>query len=295
MWMAARWRMPSQAVKKYKVERVSNNKRVFITGGASGLGRAMALRYAKQGCRVCIGDINAERAAEVVAEINQAGGTGLFKHCDVTSEANLQTVADELRTEWQGIDVLINNAGVATAGSIESFSLDDWQWVIDINVLGVVRGCKAFVPLLKQQKSGHIINTASLAGVVSPPMMSSYNATKAAVIALSETLHAELSPYNIGVTVACPSFFRTNLGESLRSSEPGIDKMIERLFERAKIDADGVAEKICKGADKGEFMVLPVTEDKRLWQVKRASPALFRKLIIRRFAKMGQKRSAKAS
>lgn len=266
------------------------SKRVFITGGASGLGKAMALRYARKGYRVCIGDINEMRGHEVVGEITAVGGEGKFVTCDVTSEASLQAVADTLVAEWGGVDIVANNAGVASAGSIDTHSLEDWEWVININLLGVVRGCKVFTPIFKQQQSGHFINTASLAGVVCPPLMSSYNATKASVIALSETLHSELTNDNIGVTVACPSFFRTNLNESLRSSEPGMEKTIEKLFARAKIDADAVAEKICGAAEKGELMVLPLGEDKRLWQIKRATPMLFRKLVISRFATMAKKR-----
>ena len=135
----------------------------------------------------------------------------------------------------------MNNAGVAQAGSIETTSIDDWRWIIDINLLGVVRGCRVFTPVLKQQRSGHLVNIASMAGLLDVPFMSSYNATKAAVVSLSETLQNELHATGIGVSVVCPSFFQTNIGESLRADDPGLRKAMSKLLARSAITAaDGV-------------------------------------------------------
>ena len=113
----------------------------------------------------------------------------------------------------------MNNAGIATGGRIDVESLDEWDRVVDINLMGVVRGCRAFTPLFKRQRSGHIVNTASAAGLVHPPMMSSYNTVKAGVVALSETLSHELHPYGVTVSVVCPSFFRTNLADSIQGDD----------------------------------------------------------------------------
>ena len=137
-------------------------QRVFITGGASGLGRAIALRYAKEGAKVCIGDINPEQGVAVEAELNQAGGEGYFVECDVRRLSDFEKVRDDLVQKWGGVDVVVNNAGVASAGSIEDTTIGDWEWILDINVLGVVRGCKAFTPLFKQQGSGAFVNVAHL-------------------------------------------------------------------------------------------------------------------------------------
>lgn len=262
-------------------------KRIFITGGASGLGRAMAERWAKAGWRVCIGDIHAERGAETVAAINALGGEGRFEWVDVTSEASLQAVADKLVADWGGVDVVANNAGIATGGAIETHSLDDWQAVLNINVLGVARGCKIFTPIFKQQGSGYFINTASLAGLIHPPMMASYNASKAATVALSETLRIELAADNIGVTVLCPSFFQTNLTESLRSEDPNIGLMMNKLFKRASFTAEDVAEAAWRAMEKGEFHVIVDKPSQLIFRLKRFLPfKRYANLMISRTSKM---------
>ena len=168
------------------------DKRVLVTGGASGLGRALALQYAARGCRVCITDLNDGSGVAVCAELKALGVQALYLHADVTSEQDLQNVRDQLVQHWGGLDILVNNAGVAAAGAFEDISLTDWDWILNINLLGVVRGCKVFVPLFKQQRGGHIINIASMAGLLDVPQMASYNVSKAAVVALSGTLEQEL-------------------------------------------------------------------------------------------------------
>lgn len=137
-------------------------QRIFITAGASGLGRALALRYAKDGAKVCIGDINPEQGAAVAQEIGNAGGEGYFVECDVRRLTDFERVRDDLVQKWGGVDVVVNNAGVASAGAIEDTTMADWEWILDINVLGVVRGCKAFTPLFKAQGAGSFVNIASM-------------------------------------------------------------------------------------------------------------------------------------
>ena len=135
-------------------EAAAAGKRIFITGGASGLGRALAERYARAGWRVCIGDLDVERCAEVLAAIRVHSPHSQALACDVTREDALQAAADWLQREWGGVDVVINNAGVAQMGGIAETTLDDWRWAVDINLLGVVRGCKVFAPLLRTQGGG---------------------------------------------------------------------------------------------------------------------------------------------
>ena len=165
------------------------SQRIFITGGASGLGRALAERYTQAGARVCIGDIHEARLAETVAAL---GATASSIRCDVTREEDLQAAAAHVEKLWGGVDVVFNNAGVAQAGAIDTLPMEDWRLIFDINVLGVVRGCKVFTPLFRRQKSGHFVNIASMAGLLDVPFMSSYNASKAAVVSLSETLEHQL-------------------------------------------------------------------------------------------------------
>ncbi|MGB1458192.1 MAG: SDR family oxidoreductase [Spongiibacter marinus] len=264
--------------------------RVFITGGASGLGRALAERYAQAGYWVCIGDIHKERGEETLQAL-QAVTTAQYLHCDVQREDDLQSAADWLRQHWSGVDVVINNAGVATAGAIDEQSMEDWQWVMDINVLGVVRGCKVFTPLLRQQGGGHLVNVASLAGVIHPPKMASYCATKAAVVALSETLTLELDSDNIAVSVVCPAFFRTNLAESLRASDPTSTVLTQKLVNKAKVGADEIAEKVFRGVEEKQFKILTHDDSKRLVMLKRLLPyRWFRKIMLKNTAGMMRKR-----
>ncbi|WEF31735.1 SDR family oxidoreductase [Pseudoduganella chitinolytica] len=242
--------------------------RIFITGGASGLGHEIALRWARTGARVCIGDLHDVRGAQVEAEIREAGGTALFVHCDVTSSADLQAVAQRLASEWGGVDIVVNNAGVATAGTLEAEPIEQWEWILNINLLGVVRGCQAFAPLLRAQQRGHIVNIASMAGLVHPPGMGSYNASKAAVVAFSETLHLELVNDNIGVSVVCPSFFQTNLVESLRSTDPKAAAGVQKLLNKGRITAAGVADSVFNAVQANQFLVLPHADDRKTFRMK---------------------------
>ncbi|WP_166269011.1 SDR family oxidoreductase [Marinobacter caseinilyticus] len=251
------------------------SQRVFITGGASGLGRALALAYAKTGAKVCIGDINPEQGAEVETEIRQQGGEGYFVRCDVRRLKDLEQVRDDLEQKWGGVDVVVNNAGVASAGTIEESTLADWEWILDINVMGVVRGCKAFTPLFKKQGAGAFVNIASMAGLMLAPLMSSYNVSKAGVIALSETLSQELRDYGIHTSCVCPAFFQTNLTQSMRSDIAGIQQNINKLMKRSTITADDVAKDIIRSVNAGDFWVLPHAKERRLWILKRHAPWAF--------------------
>ncbi|WP_373096877.1 SDR family oxidoreductase [Zhongshania sp.] len=268
-------------------------KRVFITGGASGLGLALAKCFADAGYWVCIGDVNDGRGAEALAVL-QAKTTAHYCHCDVTQESALQTAADWLLSEWGGVDVVVNNAGVATAGGITEFPLSDWEWVVDINVLGVVRGCKVFAKLMQAQGSGHLVNIASLAGLISPPKMASYCATKAAVVAISEVLTLELDPDNIAVSVVCPSFFRTNLAESVRASDPDSQAATQRLVNKAKLGADEIASRVFAAIEKREFYILPHPEGRKIWRLKRWLPfPRFRAMMLKQTNRMMSKRDAR--
>jgi len=264
-----------------------NNKRIFITGGASGLGKAVAIKFASKGFKVCIGDVNDERGQEAEAELKSLSSESFYVYCDVTSQDNLENVRSQLETRWGGVDVVVNNAGVGgTAGSIEDVSLSDWQWVIDVNLMGVVRGCKTFTPLFKKQKSGHFVNIASAAGLMSAPFMSNYNVTKAGVISLSETLLAELHAHKITTSVVCPAFFQTNLTESMRSHIGGIHSKVNKLMSRSKITAEDVADSIYQAYEKKEFWVVTHPFERRMWYFKRMVPKGFNALMQRQAKKL---------
>ena len=252
-----------------------NCKRVFITGGASGLGFALALRFAREGWRVAVADINDERCTTACASIDKAGGESLAVRCDITSDVEVEEAADHVAREWGGLDVLINNAGVASAGTLLDTSMDDWRWMIDINLLGAVRVSRAFLPLMKEASSGHVINIASAAGIVQSPGMASYNVAKAGMIALSETLKNELKPYNIGVTVVCPSFFVTNLLESFKGDDTGAREVANRLMDRSKLTADDIAEATWQGMKNNDFFVFGHSEARLAYHFKRLFPDMF--------------------
>lgn len=233
------------------------NNRVLITGGASGLGREIALKFAEEGYRVCIADLNEERAKETLALIESTPGEAFFEQCDVTSPEDWARVAVAMDTSWGGVDYLVNNAGVASGGPFNWLSTEDWKWIMDINFYGVLHGCQAVVPAMIERKSGHIINIASMAGIINPPGMSNYNVSKAAVISLSESLYVELKPHNIKVTCVTPSFFKTNLGESLRTPDKGTAKSLEKLLEHSELTASDIAKMIFDATMKDEYLVMP--------------------------------------
>lgn len=275
-------------------------RRIFITGGATGLGRALAERHARAGWRVCIGDLDVERCADALTAIRGHSPSSHALACDVTCEQDLQAAADWLRREWGGVDVLVNNAGVAQMGGIAETSLDDWQWAMDINLLGVVRGCKVFVPLLRAStqggRGGQLVNIASMAGLVHMPNASVYNATKAAVVALSETLQLELEPAGIRVSVVCPAFFRTDLARNMRAASPALEGMTRRLVERARIGADEIADRIFDGMARGDPHILTHPEARRFWRMKRWLPySVYLALMRRQLAGVAKRMQRKAA
>jgi NAD(P)-dependent dehydrogenase (short-subunit alcohol dehydrogenase family) len=260
--------------------------RVVITGAGSGLGQALALRYAAAGARVACTDRDLSSAEHTLALLTAEGGSGLAVALDVTDEASLSQLATRLERDWGGIDVLINNAGVAVSGGIDETPLADWQWVLDVNVLGVVRGCKAFVPMLRAQRSGQIINIASFAAIANPPGMAAYNVAKAGVVALSETLRLELAADGIAISVVCPAFFPTNLMVSARVAQPATVGLVQKMMKKSGVTAEQVAEQIFTGAQRKQFLLLTHRDTRVQAAIKRASPELFFRLMQKATAKM---------
>jgi NAD(P)-dependent dehydrogenase (short-subunit alcohol dehydrogenase family) len=254
-------------------------KRVLVTGGASGLGAALTDEFLKRGDRVLVTDLAASCDVPDGSE---------YLRLNVTSDADWDAARAWVESNWGGLDVLVNNAGIATGGRIDVVTLEEWQGVIDINLLGVVRGCRAFVPMMKAQSvagesGGHIVNTASLAGLVHPPAMASYTAVKAGVVAVSETLSYELSPWNIAVSAICPGFFRTNLASSLAGSDAAVDKVAARLIEKSPLSAAQIAAEVMKGIDARRMVIQPDAPGRRaVWTKKFARPLYDREQ--RRFA-----------
>lgn len=268
---------------------ITQSQNVVITGAASGLGKALALKWASQHAEVCVADINKPAGEQVCQEIQALGGKAFFVPCDITNTDSITALVQVLNERWQHIDVLINNAGVASADKIEVEPILQWRWVMEINLFGIVNMCQQFVPIFKQQGVGSIVNVASQAGLTPIPFMSSYNASKAAVVSLSETLRLELADDNINVSVLCPGFFKTNLGSSLRTQLPTMEKLLGKLFDKSPINATQVADIAYQGESKKQFLLLTHQQGKRLYQLKRLLPLhWYFKLVLKQTHRLRQ-------
>jgi NAD(P)-dependent dehydrogenase (short-subunit alcohol dehydrogenase family) len=250
-------------------------KKAVITGAASGFGRALALVLARKGCRIGIVDVNMDGARETLSMVERAGGSGEVYKLDVRVLEDWEVMADHFFNSWAGVDVLINNAGVVAIGYVGDIPAEDWEWIFSINFWGMLNGCHTFIPRMKAQGGGHVVNVASIAGVTSMMEMGPYNTTKAAIISLSETLRSELAPYKIGVTVACPMPFRTNLFDDMRTEDEFISEWSYATFEYARMTADEVARATVKAVERRKLYVVPQLSGRVLWVTKRVSPGLF--------------------
>src|SRR5689334_22691012 len=249
---------------------IAPGSRILVTGAASGLGLALVRQLADRGCRVLATDVHTD-----VPEPLRGLDRVTYARLDVTQDVDWATARDWVVEEWDGLDYLCNNAGVAAGGRIELSEMDQWQWIVDINLLGVARGCRTFTPMLKAQGSGHIVNTASAAGLVHPPRMSEYNAVKAGVVALSETLFHELKPYGVKVSVICPTFFKTNLTESLRGKDESANKSAAKLIDNAKLSADVIAGRVIAGVERGRHIILTDRDGRIAYAAKRFARPLY--------------------
>src|SRR4029450_3209288 len=193
-------------------------KTAVVTGGASGIGRALCLALAGEGAHVGVADIDDAGMAETAAGVKKAGTKALTVKPDVTRLASVQALAERAWTEMGGVHIVCNNAGVAVHGSLESATHRDWGWAPAVHLWGVIHGVEAFVPrMIAQKQPGHVVNTASMAGLIASQGLGVYNTSKDAVGGLSETLHKHLRPHDIGVSLLCPMGVSTNIRTSERN------------------------------------------------------------------------------
>lgn len=263
--------------------------RMMITGAGSGLGREIALRWAREGWQLALSDIAGSGLADTLRLVREAGGDGFAQRCDVRDFSQLTALAQACDEKLGGIDVVVNNAGVASGGFFEELSLEDWDWQLSINLMGVVKGCKAFLPLLRKSQ-GKLINIASMAALMQGPGMSNYNVAKAGVVALSESLLVELQGQGVQVHVVCPSFFQTNLLDSFRGPTPAMKAAVGKLLESSPITAAQVADYIYLQVQAGEFMILPHQQGREAWKLKQRQP----KALYQEMAEMAGKMRGKA-
>ena len=249
--------------------------KVVITGAASGIGRGLALAFAKEHCTILLADINEAGLKQTCEMVRQAGGNPEAFLCDVSKLDDVMRMADHCFNAWGKVDILVNNAGVASIGFMGDIPIKNWEWIVSINFWGVVYGCHAFVPRMKKQGSGHIVNVASFAGILSSAEMSPYNATKAATISISETLNSELAPYNIGVTVLCPTFIKTNLMSTMRFTDEFQKQCSVTGVENARWTPEMIATLLIDAVKKDKLYVIPQAAAKLMWMSKRISPSAF--------------------
>lgn len=266
----------------YLLSRSHPAKRAFITGAASGLGKAFCIELAKDGWNLGMADINVKELETAAAEINTFGGTIWLYPLDVSDKEQYAKVAQAFLTDAGGIDLLFNNAGVGDGGAFEEYGLENYEWMVGINQMGVVYGCHYFIPAMKKQRSGHILNTASAAAIGCAPTMGAYNMTKAAVVAISETLYGELMDHNIQVSCIQPTYFRTNVVQYARGGEL-VKKATQLFIEKSGLEADTVAQEILNRAGKKELYIILPEAARKMWFFKRLAPTWFRKKVKEQF------------
>jgi NADP-dependent 3-hydroxy acid dehydrogenase YdfG len=257
------------------------NNTIAITGAGSGFGAALAHKYAADGWKVAVTDIDEDRARQTLFEIQQLGGDGFSLLLDTTNSDHWQQLENEIRQRWGGLQILVNNAGVATAGNVEDTSMEDWQWVLDIDLMGVVRGCRQFAGMFKRQRSGHIVNIASFAGLAGLPFVASYGVAKAGVVALSEALRVEMHEYGVGVTVACPAFVKTNLLDTFRATNADTKSTVTRWMENSGISAEHIAEAIAAAVINKKLLLLTHPQTRSGWRMKRWFPERYFKALTK--------------
>lgn len=261
-------------------KKISYQSLAVVTGAGSGIGRSFALELANRGARVVVSDINLQAAQETADMISAKGATALAIKCDVSVLSEVEDLAKKSE-QWFGKPptIVINNAGVGVgSNAVGDFPIEDWQWIMGINLWGVIHGCHVFAPILRKQKSGGIINVSSAASFGSAPMMASYNTTKAGVVALSETLRAELAMHGVRVVVLCPTFVKTNVIKNGRMRKESLAEA-QKMMDRSGISPNKVAIKTLNALDKNKIYVLPQLDARISWFLKRLSPSTWTKVM----------------
>ncbi len=261
--------------------RVFDGATAIITGGASGIGRALGGELAKRGSEVVLADLQIELAEEVASGIRDAGGKATALKLDVTDFSAVESLLREVVERTGGLDFMFNNAGITIAGPIRLHAIEDWNRIIDVNLLGVVNGVQAAYQIMLNQGFGHIVNTASTGGLVPNVISPSYTTTKYAVIGLSRVLRAEAAAEGIRVSVLCPGFVRTPMleggkyGKTLMELSPEQERELRDSFEKLKpMPPDTFAGKALDAIAKNKAIIVEPSWWKLLWWIDRLSPQL---------------------
>jgi NAD(P)-dependent dehydrogenase (short-subunit alcohol dehydrogenase family) len=247
-------------------------KVAVVTGGASGLGRAMALRFAREGMHVAIADLEQQGLDAVAAELRALGVNAIGVRTDVSKAAEVDALAARVVAELGGVHVVCNNAGISPLGAAWENTLADWEWMLGVNLWSVIHGVRTFTPLLLAQDEGHIVNTASVAGLINPPGSAMYNVTKHAVVALTETLCHDLGQRKskVGCSVLCPAYVPTGIADSERSRPAGLanagasktpeqvarEEMLRKAVRSGRLSADDIGAAVLAAIKEDRFYIL---------------------------------------
>lgn len=252
---------------------------VLVTGAGSGIGRELALLAARRGADLVVCDVDEPGLAEVESAVRDRGPGVLARQVDVASREQMRDFAEAVHAEAGPVDLLINNAGVGLGAGFLDTELEDWDWILGVNVLGVVHGCHFFVPrMVERGAGGHVVNLSSMAGFFATPSLSAYSATKFAVLGFSEALREELRPHGIGVTAICPGLINTPITRTARArgslADPAARERAVALYARRGYGPDRVARNILRAVERDRTVVPVAAEAWIAYALKRVSPRL---------------------
>jgi NAD(P)-dependent dehydrogenase (short-subunit alcohol dehydrogenase family) len=262
----------------------------IVTGGASGIGRALAEELGKRGCEVVLADLQIELAEEVASQISVSGGKAKAMEIDVTDFSGVQRAVQETVKRRGRLDYIFNNAGIAIGGYVHNYRIEDWNQIIGVNLRGVINGIQAAYPIMMEQGFGHIVNTASMAALMPSPGSVAYATSKYGVVGLSISLRAEAAKLGVRVSVLCPGVIRTPILEGGKYGRMLIDippEHLRRIWERFKpMLPDLFAKKVLDLVAKNRSIIIVPSRWKPLWWINRLSPALGLSLAQKSFEKM---------
>ncbi|MBI2894216.1 MAG: SDR family NAD(P)-dependent oxidoreductase [Deltaproteobacteria bacterium] len=264
---------------------VYRDRIAIVTGGASGIGRALGERLAVLGATVTLADVDEPRAAEVARSIVEGGGRARAAALDVRDAAAVRALVEATAAEHGRLDYMFNNAGIGIAGDVLGMSLADWDRIVDVNLKGVIHGVVGAYELMARQRSGHIVNTASVAGLIPSPGLTAYAATKHAVVGLSTSLRAEAARHGVKVTAVCPGLIETPMKQSIKLLDVDRDKLMSQV-PFAFYPAERCARDILRGVAKNRPVVVVTGHARFLALVQRLFPSLVHR-IARREATTG--------
>jgi len=264
-------------------------KVAVVTGAGHGIGRETALALAHEGCRLAICDVNEAALEGVRHELEQLGTTVTAHVVDVSDKKQMASFASDVIAAHGEAQILINNAGVTVYASFEEHSIEDLEWILGVNLWGVIYGCKFFLPHLKAADEGHIVNLSSVFGIIAPPLQTSYVASKFAVRGFSESLRAELADQNVGVTSVHPGAIKTNIIQNARlvtDTHKELRDSTQRLFDRLGTTPDVVAARIVQAIEHNSPRVLITKEARVADALKRLMPATTDGIVARVFKRI---------